>query len=58
MPHPSEISQTQSHWLREAKAALLQRDPVDAVNDAEALLSFAKSRLSELLRDLHEGSAG
>lgn len=49
MSHPREIAETQSHWLREAKAALLQRDPVDAVNDAEALVRFAQRRLEEIL---------
>jgi predicted SAM-dependent methyltransferase len=49
MTHPREIEDTQSSWLREAKAALLQRDPVDAVNDAEALAMFAQKRLDALL---------
>ncbi|WP_226554837.1 hypothetical protein [Celeribacter naphthalenivorans] len=45
----NEIEATQSHWLRQAKADLLQRDPVDAVNDAEALVVFAQKRLAALL---------
>lgn len=49
MPHPSEIELTQSKWLREAKAALLLRDPVDALNDAESLVKFAQARLDALL---------
>ncbi|MCE8001161.1 MAG: hypothetical protein HEP70_20225 [Rhodobiaceae bacterium] len=40
---------TQSNWLREAKLSLLQRDPVDALNDAEALLMFAQKHLDSLL---------
>jgi hypothetical protein len=48
MPHPREIELTQSNWLREAKSALMQRDPVDALNDAEALMSFAQKRLDAL----------
>lgn len=46
---PEEIEFTQSRWLREAKASILLRDPVDAVNDAEALMRFAQARLDELL---------
>lgn len=49
MVHPREIDTTQSSWLREAKFSLLQRDPVDALNDAEALLIFAQKRLDALL---------
>ncbi|AUQ56926.1 hypothetical protein PhaeoP66_04605 (plasmid) [Phaeobacter inhibens] len=48
MPHPREIELTQSTWLRDAKTALMQRDPVDALNDAEALVSFAQKRLDAL----------
>lgn len=44
-----EVDQTQSNWLRHAKLALLNRDPVDAVNDVEALLRFAQCRLDHLL---------
>lgn len=45
----NEIGQTQSDWLKTAKLALLQRDPVDALNDAEALEKFARARLAEIL---------
>lgn len=44
-----EVDRTQSKWLRDAKLALLNRDPVDAVNDVEALLKFAQNRLDQLL---------
>lgn len=50
MTDPREIDLTQSNWLRRAKASLLLRDPVDAVNDAEALVKFAQARLDALLR--------
>lgn len=42
---------TQSRWLRKAKAALLLRDPVDALNDVEALKVFLERRLADLLAD-------
>jgi hypothetical protein len=48
--HPNEIDFTQSCWLRDAKTALLQRDPVDALNDAEALVRFAQKRLDALMQ--------
>ncbi len=43
-------SDTESYWLRDAKIALLHRDPVDALNDAEALARFARKRLDALLK--------
>lgn len=43
----SEVT-TESFWLRTAKIAALNRDPVDAVNDAEALLRFTENRLTAL----------
>lgn len=46
---PQEIDKTQSHWLRDAKTALLLRDPVDALNDAEALVRFSQHRLNQLV---------
>ena len=41
MPHPftptaAEDTSTESFWLKEAKATLRTRDPVDAAHDAEA----------------------
>lgn len=41
----------ESFWLAQAKPDLLQRDPVDAANDADALARFAQRRLDALLRD-------
>ena len=50
MTNPAlERPKTESFWLRKAKLDLLQRDPVDAVNDAEALARFAQGRLDQLL---------
>lgn len=49
MSEPQHIEATQSHWLKDAKAASLLRDPVDALNDAEALVLFAQKRLDALL---------
>ena len=49
MTKPEYIDPSESNWLRIAKASLLDRDPVDALNDAEALLSFAQERLSNVL---------
>jgi hypothetical protein len=34
-----------SYWLRDSVKALLQRDPVDAVNDAEALALAMRDHL-------------
>lgn len=50
MTHPNDIDFTQSRWLRDAKTALLQRDPVDSLNDAEALVRFAQKRLDALMQ--------
>lgn len=46
--HAAEIPDTEPFWLRKAKLDILQRDPVDAVNDAEALARFARARLDAL----------
>lgn len=46
----TELCDTESFWLRKAKLDVLQRDPVDAVNDAEALVRFAQGRLDQLLK--------
>lgn len=46
----TELCDTESFWLRKAKLDLLQRDPVDALNDAEALVRFAQGRLDQLLK--------
>lgn len=45
----TEEQMTESKWLKGAKEALMQRDPVDAINDAEALVAFARDRLDKLL---------
>lgn len=44
-----ELNDTGSYWLHKAKRDLLQRDAVDAVHDAEALLRFAQDRLDGLM---------
>jgi hypothetical protein len=36
-----------SYWLKAAVIASNQRDPVDALNDAEALVQVCKQRLAE-----------
>lgn len=41
---------TASAWLREAAATALERDPVDAANDAEALASLLNDRAAAILR--------
>ena len=38
---------TASHWLKNALRALDSRDPVDALNDVEALQEIAEQRLNE-----------
>lgn len=50
----SELPVTESFWLRKAKLDLVQRDPVDAENDAEALARFAQLRLDQLLTTTEE----
>lgn len=37
-----------SHWLRSALASALRRDPVDAAQDAELLLSVLLAKLEEV----------
>ena len=37
-----------SYWLKDALTALDQRDPVDALQDAEVLLALAEKRLNEM----------
>jgi len=43
-----ESSPATSYWLMEAVRDLNQRDPVDALNDAEALLHVVKMRYREI----------
>jgi len=38
-----------SHWLKNALRALDSRDPIDALNDAETLVSILETQLNELL---------
>lgn len=49
MKTENERTLAESFWLRDAKVALLQRDPVDGLSDAEALVRFAQVRLDQLL---------
>lgn len=44
----AELHYRDSFWLQNAKLDLLQRDPADAVKDAEALVGFAQRRLDDL----------
>lgn len=37
-----------SYWLKTAIGNLVQRDPVDALNDAECLADLMRGRLEEL----------
>ncbi len=39
-----------SNWLKQAEVDLARRDPVDAVNDAEALLAICEARLDKLVQ--------
>lgn len=43
-----------SDWLKWAEFELEQRDPVDALNDAEALLAWAQKRADDVFA-LHGG---
>lgn len=48
MARGGEYAHAESYWLKKAKIELLERDPVDALNDAEALAKFAQGRLDAL----------
>jgi hypothetical protein len=39
-----------SFWLKEALSSALDRDPVDAANDAEVLAQILDRRCQEILR--------
>ncbi len=39
-----------SNWLKDAVRAALKRDPVDAVNDAEALVEVLSDRLDAVVK--------
>lgn len=43
-------SPSASFWLKDALRSALQRDPVDAANDAELLASILASRSAAVLR--------
>ena len=45
-----KLDPSASFWLQRAARDLDQRDPVDAVNDAEALLIATKDKLATLTR--------
>lgn len=45
---------TTSDWLRSALSSALDRDPVDALNDAELLASTLKERLETVFSALTE----
>lgn len=38
-----------SFWLKEAIGKCLERDPVDALNDAETLVAVLKTRLDSVV---------
>lgn len=40
-----------SHWLKEQFEKTAERDPVDALNDAEALVSALRTRLKLLAEE-------
>ena len=42
-------SQGASHWLKDALAKAVERDPVDAANDAEVLAELLARRCDEAL---------
>lgn len=39
-----------SYWLKEAVKTAFERDPVDALSDAEQLVLILDGRLTELMR--------
>lgn len=43
-----------SAWLRSSLSAALNRDPVDAANDAEVLVQLLQRRCQNLLGVIHE----
>lgn len=48
--HAVTTDPTASDWLRNALESALERDPVDAVNDAQFLLATLTARLDDLFR--------
>jgi len=47
-----------SYWLKEALVTLIQRDPVDAANDARILADLMQSRLEEILQHSQQRQPG
>jgi hypothetical protein len=41
-------SRSASFWLKDAVQSLADRDPIDAINDAEELVAVQQARMSEL----------
>ena len=46
-----------SRWLKQQLSITKERDPVDALHDAETLVTALKGRL-KLLAELHTGQGG
>jgi transposase len=46
-----------SYWLQDALVVLRQRDPVDAVNDAEMLADIMRERFDAMV-EVHEAMQG
>lgn len=51
-PTPEQVlsDPAASYWLKNALQTSLERDPCDALSDAEALVSVLRIRLSTILR--------
>jgi hypothetical protein len=47
-----------SYWLKDALQSLLQRDPVDAVNDSRLLADIMQARYDEVLQQSHQRQFG
>lgn len=47
------LDPTTSYWLQDALVVLRQRDPVDAVNDAEMLADIMRERFDAMV-EVHE----
>lgn len=58
-PSPQQLFENPcaSFWLKQALATALQRDPVDAVNDAEALAEVLRARADAVLGTRTSASA-
>lgn len=41
-------SKVTSHWLKNTLASAMERDPVDALDDAETLVSILEQRLTAI----------